>query len=364
MNLQDFENIVPAETAQQFQAQRQLEINQAFTELGWPFGPSPLDRSKSIAQFRQEGLSAGLLDPVSSFGLNNTADLSAPELSLLEQCCTLEGKLHLKQLPTTGSTTLLSRVLHFRLIKLGLYKGQANDPMSSATQQALIQLQEWLNLNGDLVKVANIAGDLKTLIQQLLKSKQLDNKVALFQWDAPLMNSQQKADLAEESDESDQESQLIQEEQSIDRSIRRAEARYRDKIAKSVKTAEDVEMAVPLNSREGRAKRIKLLMRSILNDQRQLLEEQLAKEAKVRAAIEQASERKERRRLERALARLIRQRKEEQGAKQRELRELQERLTHLSLKINGLKFKFKAKLKRSLSEQAYPKIRQEVFINY
>lgn len=66
---------------------------------------------------------------------------------------------------------------------------------------------------------------------------------------------------------------------------------------------------------------------------------------------------------EKNLANILTQRNQEQGAAQLELKQLNNRLERLLEKINKLNFRFKAKLKKSLSSSFYAEVRREIFKN-
>ncbi|MEO1516566.1 MAG: hypothetical protein AAFV95_16185 [Bacteroidota bacterium] len=357
--LRDFQDVFPASQVDKFEAGRRLDILQPLQALGYLRSqePGPAEWQSAIGLFRAEGVADGWLDPLSTDLAHAPADdLNGLELNLLHQAISFEGEMPIEQMPRREERSLFTRVIHFRLHKLGLYTGAIEAPWQESSLQGLHQLCQWFQLSDHLLKATALSGDLRALIRACVERGKLAERVVVFEnansnLPLPIVDL-----LQEESEEEDNEKQLNRLEDSLDGSLKDVGQQL---LAQEENEA--VQMEQPLTNREARLERIRLLMQRILDQLAEEFQDSLREEQRLLDELAQATDNSQRKKLDRAIRRLRRRRNRNSSAQQKKLVRLQRRLKQLSHKLNGLKFRFKAKLKKCLTEASYRQIRRQVF---
>ncbi len=357
MNAQSLQQLIPGRAQALFEQGRIEDIEQPLMQLGYLAVSGKRARQRAIGQFRADCWAAGLLTDFAHDPLVTAPDeLDGLELELLHRLVSLDGDFQFPALPLLQSTTLSSRILHYRLHLLGLWKGEIGAPMSRQSIKSLEKLQHWLALPASHLQAARLIGDIPLLIKTIHNSGILKRRIVCFSYQNRQLDEDLREELAEEDGEKDEELKMSKRERSLQNSLQQIDREISGREAALLN-----QYAQRSKSKKSRLKRIRGLMEQLLAEQNAQLQQSLQKEQAFCLAIQQASRAARRRQLEGQLKQLLQERKAYQGGRQKRLRHLQGRLKKLQSRVNGLRFRFKAKLKRSLDSRTYASLKKEVF---
>jgi len=220
-------DVIPAEEVALLEKGRSQEIEQPLIDLGYLNETTiessnlarPSNLANAIRHFRKDYIRAGLLpDYAPNFAQLSSEDLDGLELHLIHQMTSLDGEFPILNLPTDGTVDLSSRILHYRLIILGVFTQAASTPFGAVSQLALKTLSEWLLPKSD-TDLLMLMGDIPVLLKRVLDSNQLKKTVVVFKYKSRSAGEDIIEEVTEEAGEQDNEAQLMQEEAAIDHEI-------------------------------------------------------------------------------------------------------------------------------------------------
>ncbi|MEL6863864.1 MAG: hypothetical protein AAFP19_05570 [Bacteroidota bacterium] len=357
LSLESLKKMIPQDELQKLEKGRELESDQTLQSLGYLQAIHSNNRPKileAIQAFRRDYQMSQLL-PHFAPPSPNAGELEEMEIELLERLLSLDGEIKLSQLPTIGQTTLYSRLLHYRLQLLGLYHKAINAPFTQDSLAGLQQLQQWIQGHPNLLGLANLCGHIPLLISTIEQRGGLDQRIVAFRYHSNTIDPDVAEEVAEEEGDEDDGAKAHL-EKGWDKSLQDISEKVLGKEEALIQQYEHRN-----RNRKRRLERIEKLINKILAEQNALLQQSLQKEQDLLDAIAATDSRQEKRKLKRQLKRLREHRDEEQGQKQSQLQQLARRLRVLRAKVNGLRLRFKARLKKSLQVSAYEKISKEIF---
>jgi len=221
-------DVIPAEEVALLEAGRGQEIEQPLIDLGYlnetTIENITLARNSNLANairhFRKDYIKAGLLpDFAPNFSQLPPEELDGLELNLIHQLTGLDGEFPILNLPKNETVNLISRVLHYRLIILGVYTKLVSSPFGANSQLALNTLSDWL-MAKNTKDLLILIGNMPALLQRLLDSNQLKKTVVVFKYKNKTTTSTDTIEEVKEEDgDQDNEAQLMLEEAAIDNEI-------------------------------------------------------------------------------------------------------------------------------------------------
>ncbi len=221
-------DVVPKDDIRLLDTGRQQEVEQPLIDLGYLQGQADSrlvvaafqqNLVQAIRTFRLEYLSIGMLGrSIAHLAKAEASELDSLELNLLHHLTSLDGEVLLERLPQTNQCDLWSRILHYRLVVLGLFDLPVSTPFGKHSLLALRQLANWLGQNS-LLTIANLAGDIPQLTAQLLQTGILKKNVVAFRYQAETLEEDLLMEVAEEPGESDNEAALIRAEKSVEKEL-------------------------------------------------------------------------------------------------------------------------------------------------
>ena len=222
----DWSDVIPAEEVALLETGRRQEIEQPLIDLGYlneiAIENNSPDRNshiaKAIRHFRKDYILAGLIpDFAPNFSKIPPEELDGLELNLIHQLTGLDGEFSILNLPKNGTVNLSSRVIHYRLIILGVFTKQVSNPIGMDSELALKTLNTWL-VAKNRTELLTMIGNLPFLLQRILDSKQLRKKVVVFQYKTNAA-ADTVEEVTEQDGEQDNEAELMREEAAIDHEI-------------------------------------------------------------------------------------------------------------------------------------------------
>ena len=357
MKAKDLHQLITQNHPPRWQASRSDEIEQGLRQLGYLQHNSKRAFRNAIAQFRADYWQAGLLADAPPV-LSDTAvdEVTPAELELLRRLLALDGDYIILKLPQKGSTNLDTRIIHYRLFLLGLWKKEIAASYSTATQKAIEQLQDWFAWDNRLIDTINFCGNITELIKAINRSGVLRQMVVCFSYKNPAITKDLMDELQEEQEDKEDSSNLLRSERSAEQSLRQLDEEISGKEAAMLYAIEN-----RTKNKRQRLERIKWLIDQCLAEQKALLQQRLKAEQALLDSIQSTTSKAQKRKLNRQLQRLRAQRETEQAQRQRRLQQLVRRLQQLQQKVNGLRFRFKARLKDSLDRKTYTQLKKIVF---
>jgi len=228
MNEEVWKDLIPPEEVALMQQGRQQEIEQPLIDLGYlhmslTTSTSTRDNmAEAIRLFRHDYVLQNLL-PHFVPDFENLFELDGLELNLIHQLTGLDNEFPILALPQDGEINLVSRVLHYRLMVLGVFEETTNSPFGLAALDAIAILKNFLAVetSGQVLK---LIADLPALFQQVLDSGQLQQTVVAFKYNTLRGDVDALEEVAEEQEDKDNEEALIKEELAIESEIKRLTA--------------------------------------------------------------------------------------------------------------------------------------------
>lgn len=293
MQWQEWSDIIPAAELQLLDTGRQQEIEQPLIDLGFLSGLNTFRANelsfqqefyKSIYHFREAYFAAHLnRDSTLSISDLGTNKPGSEELYLLHQLTGLDGNLDIPQMPELGQQNLWTRVLHYRLIVLGLFPDPASTPFSNKSITAIEQLGNWLDIPlVDSLDIVNLAGHIPLLTAKLLEKGRLRNQVVIFNYNQPKTSKELIQEVEEETEESENEEALLKLEKEIDKEF--------VAIDKEIFPEEEAlweSMENKTKRKQKRINRIEGKMKKILKQEQKVLTKGLEKELSISRKIDQ-----------------------------------------------------------------------------
>ncbi len=400
-----WESIIPTKERSWLNKGDSRILRQCLVDLGYLSWKEEGGIKKALLVFRKDSFQEKLLSAAAAKSRRATASLQ--EEQLLKSMVALEGDFPIFQLPAQGKLTLTVRLLHYRLHLLGLYPlEKIGEKFSPLSLQALQQLGKHLNLPPESPKLLKLTGHFLALLHHLREKGALDKTVLVFKFSAANLPKDLQKEVKEERGIREKSKKLAKEEQSCDQELADWEDKILDKELAELKRIENRNQ-----NKYKRSQRIKFLLRKVhrnfkkeyqlrlqaqkdleqqIEQQKQLIQEQefllqdmeknlaqantwpleraekkakkkdLGKQIKARKAILK-TEQKALSNLERAYKKRLQKNEKENTNQQERLQKLQGQLKALQSKINGLKFRFKAQLQRSLQADFYQQIKKNIF---
>ncbi len=239
-------DVIPEKEVALLESGRRQEIEQPLIDLGYLRGDAVVRTmsarqkklSDAIRLFRKDYISAGLLpDYAPNFSQLPHDELDGVELNLIHQLTGLDNEFPLTALPPRGKTTLFSRVLHYRLIVLGVFTKKVNAFFGSGSLQSLKTLGSFLNIEQEATLI-EITGNIPKLIKQVTDTEKLKKTAIAFKYSTRKKEDDALLEVVEERGESDNEAKLIKEEQAIDSEIKKLTANIFSKQEEEIQRLE------------------------------------------------------------------------------------------------------------------------------
>lgn len=357
MTLGQFQQIVPQNEMQTFEESRRQDTLCPLFQLGYlsSLRPTNPQLEKAIAQFRLDGVKEKLLSI--SGEQTDRQVLDSIELELLHKLVAFEGDIRLTNIPKKGDCNLSSRMMHYRLIQLGLYQGKSVDPINKSTVTALKQLNQFIPLELGLVNLVNLSGDLVRLLKLVAKNPILTERVVVFNY-RPDQRAKIITATLMENNEEEETLHNQRKEQRLNHQLEELS----QAILPAAK-ARNLQFTAPLHDQQNRASRIRLLIETIIEELKQSQKVNLPEIVELKAAINQETDRRTKKRLERKLKKKIDEHEQQKTQRELKIQHLVRRLNRINKRNSNLKFSYKARLKKSLHPRAFKNIKKNIFIN-
>lgn len=399
--MKPWESIIPTSELH-FANDHNPVLRQSLTDLGyWQINAN---LKTALLQFRKEAQQARLLSRRQANVRSST--ISLEEIQLLKLITALEGDLPLV-LPARGDKNLSTRVLHYRLHLLGLYPAtKINHPFSNRSFQALHQLGKWTQLQADSTELLQLTGDLNRLIHRIKRFGKLQEQIVAFQFSEQLLSKEIRRELKFDGGVKEKEKDLKKREVACDRELRKLENQILDKASiarqrlvntnrgKQSKLLRIRQLLQTINTRQATQYQLHMKIRrdlqkqlkdirtelhqktTLLSEMQKTLEKapnmpglKAEREIKIMALSLQIKERKkiikklqkQRSIFEKKLEKTIQQQQQQQITAQKKSVILKEKIKLLRHQVHGLRFRFKAQLKRSLTPAFYQTVVKKIF---
>lgn len=239
-------DVIPEKEVALLETGRLQEIEQPLIDLGYLKGDA-INRAMSsrvkklanaIRLFRKDYITAGLLpDYAPNFARLPHHELDGVELNLIHQLTGLDNEFPITALPSKGKTTLYSRVLHYRLIVLGVFTKKVSVLFGSGSLQSLKTVGSFLNIQQEAT-LLEITGNIPQLIKQVTDTEKLQKTAIAFKYSTRKKQNDALLEVVEEAGESDNEAELIKEEQAIDSEIKKLTANIFSKQEEEIQRLE------------------------------------------------------------------------------------------------------------------------------
>ena len=291
MQWKEWADVIPKEELELLQIGRQQEIQQPLIDLGYLSANKAESTDAhsfqqtllpAIQHFRADYFAAGLLkDKTQNLLYFPTYQLDSVELNLLHLLTDLDGEMSIPTLPRFGQCNIWSRVIHYRLQILGLFSDKVNKPFSHTSTETIRQISEWLHASSmDTLQVIHLCGNIPLLTKKILETGALRKTVVTFRYQTQKLPKDILQELKEETEEVDNEAQLIAEEEEIHNTL--------DEVDKTLFTPEQAAWEKYENKTKSKAKRlqrIKLRMNKILAKEQKILTAHLGAEVALQKKI-------------------------------------------------------------------------------
>ncbi len=215
----ELDQLIPREQYAPYLEGRSLDYLQPLVDLGFlPIGET---ENKTSVQLALKTFRAACQDL--SWLSSNSNDLqpSAPpidepdslEIKLLHLLVDMDGDFQLAKLPESGTSSILSSVIFYRLELHGFLKLE-NKPSHfdlKILNKVVAKLESWMPLNISVLEWINLLGDIPELIRKIYDHGRLEEQIVCFNYDKPIggnflneITSEPEAIVATESAELDQ----------------------------------------------------------------------------------------------------------------------------------------------------------------